>query len=804
MTNLLDSIASRTGWKADRSERYIALARAVMAWERVWPALWPASGIVGTYFAAALLGLFAVIPASLHTLLLFATFVGTAYALYRGLRPVRLPRWDEAARRVERDSALSHRPLTERDDRILAGAGDRQAEELWRAHLRRLLAGVARLRVVMPSPGLPAKDPYAIRYAVLLLVIVGCLVAGPDWSRRLALSLAPTANQGMVAAQVDAWINPPAYTGEAPIYLQRGGTQPVTVPAGSELSLRVHSADVLPALSLDPRPAGATPQFRGSSGEYAASARLTGDTDVHVRESGRLLGEWQVRAIADNPPVIAFAEPPSRTERGAVKFAFTAGDDYGVVAARALIRPLGASSRSPALLAVDLPLSSSAKTISQVVYRDLTGEPFAGLEVQITLEATDGAGQKGFSRPVRFWLPARVFTNPLARALVEQRQNLAIAEPHAQQRVTRVLDALTIAPEHFYANQSAAYLAVRTAYWSLRHARGAADVARVQDLLWQTAIALEDGGVLSAADQLRQLQQLLSEALSQGAPQSTIDALLDRYRQALQRYLQALAQNAPQSQGATPSNAKVVRAEDLDALLKAIQQMAETGSRANAQQMLSMLQGLIENLRMGGASGSGQGGQAGPGGKALSDAIQGLGDLMGRQRQLLDKSYRQGQGAGDPKDGGAKGLAQQQGKLREDLDKITKGLGAQNLLQPGPLGEAGKQMGDAQNQLGSGAFDSAGEAQKNALEAMRQASKALAQEMMKRSGQGGAEQEGNDDPLGRAVGSKGGIDGGNVKIPDQSQLARARSILEELRKRASEQGRPKEELDYIDRLLKEF
>ncbi len=43
-----------------------------------------------------------------------------------------------------------------------------------------------------------------------------------------------------------------------------------------------------------------------------------------------------------------------------------------------------------------------------------------------------------------------------------------------------------------------------------------------------------------------------------------------------------------------------------------------------------------------------------------------------------------------------------------------------------------------------------------------------------------------------------------MKIPDQSELARARSILEELRKRASDQGRPKQELDYIDRLLREF
>ncbi len=43
-----------------------------------------------------------------------------------------------------------------------------------------------------------------------------------------------------------------------------------------------------------------------------------------------------------------------------------------------------------------------------------------------------------------------------------------------------------------------------------------------------------------------------------------------------------------------------------------------------------------------------------------------------------------------------------------------------------------------------------------------------------------------------------------MKIPDKSTLERAREILKELRKRAAERGRPKEELDYIDRLLKQF
>jgi|HubBroStandDraft_6_1064221.scaffolds.fasta_scaffold45047_2 uncharacterized protein (TIGR02302 family) len=801
MTNLLDTIVSRTGLKTDRGEHFIALARAALVWESVWPALWPASGIVGAYVGAAVLGLFSAIPVELHSLLLFTVVVATAYALYRGFRAFRLPRWDEAARRVERDSRLPHRPLSEGEDRLLVGVGNTKAEALWRAHLKRLLASIARLRIAMPSPGLPTRDPYAIRYAVLLLLISGFAVAGSDWDRRLVQAFAPMSSQGPIAAQLDAWINPPAYTGEPPIYLQQGSTQPIAVPVGSEFALRVHSAEALPALSLDPRPAGAAPQFTGTAGEYGASARLTQDADVGIREAGRLLGRWRIKTIPDNPPEIAFAEPPSKTEHSAVKFAFTAGDDYGVVSARALIRPVRASAKSRAVLSVGLPLSSaSAKTVSQTVYRDLTGEPFAGLEVEITLEAKDGAGQTGLSKPAHFWLPARIFTNPLARALIEQRQNLAIAEPHAHERVAHVLDALTIAPEHFYASQPGVYLSLRTAYWSLMAAHTADDIARTQDLLWQTAVALEDGGALSAAEQLRQLQQLLSEALAQGAPQNVIDALLDRFREAMRRYMQALAQNAPQSSGTLPPNTRVLRAEDIEALLKAIQQMAQTGSRAKAQEMLAMLQGLLENMHVSGTAS----GQGSPNGKALGDAIQGLGDLMGRQRQLLDKSYRQGQGAGDPADGGGKGLAGQQGKLRDDLGKIAKGLGMQKMPQPDSLGEAQRQMGNAQSQLGSGAFDGAGEAQKNALDAMRRTANALAQQMMKSNGQGQNEQPGSDDPLGRAEGSRGGIDGGNVKLPDQSELARARSILEELRKRASEQGRSKQELDYIDRLLREF
>jgi hypothetical protein len=73
--------------------------------------------------------------------------------------------------------------------------------------------------------------------------------------------------------------------------------------------------------------------------------------------------------------------------------------------------------------------------------------------------------------------------------------------------------------------------------------------------------------------------------------------------------------------------------------------------------------------------------------------------------------------------------------------------------------------------------------------------------MMKQNG--GSEGQEGQDPLGRAEGANGRT-GGDTKLPGASALERARKILEELRRRAAEPGRPKEERDYIDRLLRMF
>ncbi len=394
---------------------------------------------------------------------------------------------------------------------------------------------------------------------------------------------------------IDAWIDPPAYTGEAPVYLSQSDIHTLTIPTGSVLNLRVHGASHAPYVSVD----GAS--FSGGSGEYASTARIAGNTSVRVRAGGRTIGDWRLRVLPDEKPVIAFSSPPARTEHEALKLAFTAGDDYGVVAARAHIKPHGRYGKE---LVVDLPLdSASAKTVTQTAFRDLTAHPYAGLDVDIVLEAVDGAGQSGFSKSVRFTLPARVFTNPLARALIEQRQALGTGDVRSRPRVANALDALSFAPDRFYQDQLGVYLGIRSAYWTLKNASHDEDYVHAGDLLWQIAAGLERGGLLSAAEELRRLQQMLSQALAQNAPQEVIDSLMERYQEALQRYLKALAENPPDENAQAAPGAKVMSQADLETLLKAIQQLAQSGDRAQAAQMLALLQSLLENLHMTNGSG---------------------------------------------------------------------------------------------------------------------------------------------------------------------------------------------------------
>ena len=191
----------------------------------------------------------------------------------------------------------------------------------------------------------------------------------------------------------------------------------------------------------------------------------------------------------------------------------------------------------------------------------------------MTLTARDEAGNEGQSAPFELHLPTRQFSKPLAKALIEQRRELAL-DADARKHVLTALDALTIAPERFTPEPSV-YLGLRAIYWQLEAAANDEALREVVGRLWAMAVGIEDGNVSQTEQELRAAQEALRQALEKGASEDEIKKLTEDLRAALDKFLRALAEqqhNNPQ-QLARPLDpkARVLRPEDLKNMLDRIE-----------------------------------------------------------------------------------------------------------------------------------------------------------------------------------------------------------------------------------------
>ena len=111
--------------------------------------------------------------------------------------------------------------------------------------------------------------------------------------------------------------------------------------------------------------------------------------------------------------------------------------------------------------------------------------------------------------------------------------------------------------------------------------------------------------------------------------------------------------------------------------------------------------------------------------------------------------------------------------------------------------------------------DAAVDSQGAALEALRKGAQKLADAMQPGDGDQPGDGPGNTkgrqqagangtDPLGRPMRHNEFTDDYSVKIPGEMDVQRVRRILEELRRRLADPARPQIELDYIERLLKDY
>ncbi len=817
-----------------RIARAVSRARLALFFEALWPRLLPLLLLLAAFLAVSWFGLWRVTPDVARFVLLGAFGVAGLLALVFVAR-VRIPDAAAGLGRVERATGEPHRPATAFRDKLVSAPDEPAARALWTAHRRRILASLDRLKAGWPVPGVARLDPFAFRFLVVLILAVAFVFAGRERFERVAEAFQGATPDAVIAARIDAWVTPPAYTGRPPVFLtgerSRALDSVVRLPEGSVLTVRVagradiavsHAnssgeTEIAPTAPEEKALTRAAPGVADQAAPTEYRVKLSTSGTVSVKRHASDLYNWRFTVDPDTAPSIAFQGTPAPTTSGALRLAYTLSDDYGVTQAEAVVEALAAKSGKearPLYPAPKIPLSlPHARTRSGTgeTVRSLSADPWAGGPVRMRLVARDETGQTGQSEPIELTLPARVFTDPFARALVEQRRNLALDANQAY-AVAGALDALTIAPEK-YIEDLGVFLSIRSVYHRLTLARDDDDLRSVADELWNIALGIEEGDLSDVARELRAAQEALRQALENNASDEELKRLTDQLRAAMQRFMQALAEQSRKNPNASrlpmPPNSRVLRPQDLERMLDQIERLAQTGSRDAARQMLSELQNMLESLQAGRPQPNQQMGQMG-------EMLNELGDMIRRQQELMDQTYRLNRGQ-RPDEPGAKGdgppmtpeeladalrqLQEGQQSLQEQLQELMGQLEGMGMGENGQLGRADQSMGQAAGNLGQGEPGSAVGNQGNALEALRQGAQSLSEQMANRGmrpgpGQNGQVRQGmrggddGTDPLGRPYRNPGPDLGTQVKVPDEIDTQRAREILDTIRKRLGESARP--------------
>lgn len=716
-----------------RLTRLATRASLRLFWETYAPVLALPALVLAVYLIVTMLGLWEVAGDPLRLLALIAT-VGVSVRGGLAARRLRMPTRSDALRRLETTAGLAHRPLdTLQDHAVLA-------PDLWPAHVSKARTQADTIRRIGRRPALSLVDRYGLRILMPIALGLAVFMTFGVSLERVRQSLSPTwlAPTNPYGVTFEAWVDPPDYTGRPPIYAQ--GDTVILAPEGSTLVVRASGASNLPR-----------PRYIGERRSRFLSPTTLGRNSVEVRtrieSSGQL--DWRigprrqqffVDATPDQRPVITTTEPSEIDKRDRLVLVFDASDDYGVEQILLEMVELSdgineASAFNANVTEFDTQSGGFVEAERRSLKLDLTRHPLAGKKVVARLVAVDGAAQRGTTEPFYITVPDKIFVEPLAKAIVEQRALLLAGDgdytdppkshpdmdasegtfdtyqtawrlgraPAPVQRATELIEAVTDYPDPGLFNDPVVYMGLRHVGKTLRYARSAEAIVGLPEHMWKLAIRAEFGVLGTALQEMQEAQEALREGIARRAPQREVDTLFARYNQAVDAYMEELRKNATIVEGNGEGGMQAMgSADEIQALLDAIEEANRIGDTEGARRALAQLAELLENMQMqlsqgGGGDSSGEDEMS----EEMRESLEDLAESLGEQRELDDQT-RQAERDAIRREFGEEGsgdslspqeLSDRQAEIEQLIEGLQRRLseqGAQSMPGEGGREESGE------------------------------------------------------------------------------------------------------------------
>jgi flagellin-specific chaperone FliS len=789
--------------KIRRLNRLVFMARCVVMWERLWPRLWPFLILSSLSLSAILFDLFSLLPGAIHLLAIGCIALAGFGLLVLAFREISLPDKKDGLHRLEKDSGLKNQPLFSLLDKPAVAENNRLAMALWINHQDRMAAAMDKVQLRAPKSHLWKRDPYSLRAALILLLVLGVIEARFDFIDRFERAFipmnTPTAIQNW-AAQI--WITPPEHTGLTTHVLEVDAKTPsqnsIQIPQHSTLLIRLEGKPTQDRISLFFGPYQEDLENLGR-GIFSLETQLDRGKQLALKRKEDTLFSWPIEIIPDQPPEIELAESAQKGFRGHLSIAFKAEDDYGVKEVGLEIKSLNPSPVEP----ITLSQAADSKEAKGRFRQNLAEHPWAGTEVIVSPKAIDNAEQTAIGKAIRLTLPERRFSHPVAVRLIQIRKNL-YEDKHEQRMYARMWLARLLKKPEDFKNQISVYFPLRVAAHRLKIKMDQNEITNVQDILWQTAVHLDEGASGTVRNQLEDLAQRMQELLKENGQKGDMEALFEQMRQSLQKYMQHMSksnegmENLKEAVG--PENAEMIGQDELHSLLEKARELMRSGNMKAAQALMEQFQSILSRLAMQQEIDPARA-------KAAKLVMDELRQIKEEQQKLLDRTFQRTRNQDRPSiDSTTKAIQESldqtelERRLKAQMQKIKK----MRAKVPNNLNDAARSMQRAARSLDRGLDEDAVQAQMRALDQLSQGLKDSATSLARSMGRQPMPQRlPGYDPLGRGVRGPIDVNQGNM-VPSEGEIHRSREILQELYRRAGQKGRTDQELNYIERLLERF
>lgn len=769
------------------------------------------------------------------TLLIFLG--GLTYFTSKDLRTFRFPSVEEIDKHLEHKSALGQGHIALIKDQ-LSNPAINQTRKLWYKAQRDSLLGLRKLRIPLPDLSLSKQDPHALRFIALFIFISGAFIAGHSWKERIINGLTPIhfppASTSTYAQKTDLWITPPSYTQKPQIHLSGNGYYKGTlsIPEGSTYRLRTRTKTgrvFLPHLHIHTnvtKEKQTLPLKDLGDNLYGTEGTISSGNSLRLKQALLPKARWNYTYIPDQPPKISTTSEPPYTplKNGELRFPLTVKDDYGVKELRMTMHlneiikdaPLGKETQETRLI-----MSPPNEGFKITPLYDLTGHSWAGLPVTIEFTVTDQKGQNTKSKRINLTLPERAFKHPLAKALIAARKELIWHYKDPFEDTAHTLEQLLNRPNS-YQNDKTIFLALRSSASRLYHNDNKPQEQRIKaassvlKLLWQTALSIEDGNLSLSLREMRDARRNLEKALlDPDTSKQDLSSIMETLREKMAAYFMERqremqkrmteGQNPiPDDMMANPENfSSLITPNSLATLMGKIGQALQEGDTQKAQELMAQFQRMMEMM-----DSASQNTELPHDMQMMQQGASKLQDIIERQKELIDAEETQ-------KEATKNNETKQESLLHvlQDLIKDTTNALGENKV-PKAMHEGAQEMKDAALALKKNTPANALPHQQKAIEHLEQAKNDLA-EMFKNRMQSmigismGMSGSGMKyDPFGRPYDNSPNNgqnpDKEEIEIPSETEKKQVDTIIRKLRERSGDRSRSREELDYYNRLLRQF